>query len=51
MSGLYPSIASLRSEKIDVEARAYAHLSDVACACGKLLSNGPDRNTPSRTRA
>ena len=50
MSGLYPGTESRRAAKIDVAAQTCAHLSDVAIACGKRSSNGPDQNTPSRTR-
>lgn len=51
MSGHYPRSAARRSRKIDESERASALVSDVAVACGKLSSNGPDQNTPSRTRA
>ena len=44
MSGLYPSTESRRAAKIDVAAQTCAHLSDVAIACGKRSSNGPDQN-------
>ena len=32
------------------ELKRSTHLSDVAIACGKRSSTGPDQNTPSRTR-
>ena len=32
------------------ELQRSTHMSDVAIACGKRSSNGPDQNTPSRTR-